>query len=185
MKKLLMKSKLSLSETVKFPKKINSKGLTYKDKYCKIEKLVADFGDFYKEYLIVHYGKNASLIAVKKNKILLSQQYRLIINALSFEVPGGGVEKNELPKKAAIRECFEETGVACRKLKYLFSYNTALEYINNYNYIFFSRDINEKKIKKNCQWVPLSKCLQMIKSGKISDSLTIISILMYKNFTLR
>ena len=109
----------------------------------------------------------------------------LIINALSFEVPGGGVEKNELPKKTAIRECFEETGVACRKLKYLYSYNTALEYINNYNYIFFSRDINEKKIKKNCQWVPLSKCLQMIKSGKISDSLTIVSILMYKNFTLR
>lgn len=32
-----------------------------------------------------------------------------------WDIPGGGVEENELPRDAAVRECFEETGISIAK----------------------------------------------------------------------
>ena len=177
-----MKTRLLTGETTQIPKKIISKGIKYSDKYCKIENLKADFGSFYKDYLLVHYSKKASIVIVKNNKILMTKQYRLLINKLSLEVPGGALEKKEKPAQAAKRECIEETGVTCKNLRPLVQYFTALEYIKNYNYIFFTNKFNSEKIKPNCVWIPLKKCLKMIKSKKINDSLSIISILSYLNF---
>ena len=38
-----------------------------------------------------------------------------------FTLPGGGAEKFESRKKAAIRELYEETNLRVKKIKYLFS----------------------------------------------------------------
>ena len=54
--------------------------------------------------------------------VLLVRQYRLLINDVSLEIPGGKVDKGETPEKSAIRECHEETGVECKNLKYLLNY---------------------------------------------------------------
>ncbi len=32
-----------------------------------------------------------------------------------WDIPGGRVEENELPRDAAVRECFEETGISLAK----------------------------------------------------------------------
>lgn len=32
-----------------------------------------------------------------------------------WDIPGGRVEENELPRDAAVRECFEETGISIEK----------------------------------------------------------------------
>lgn len=32
-----------------------------------------------------------------------------------WDIPGGRVEENELPRDAAVRECFEETGISIAK----------------------------------------------------------------------
>ena len=177
-----MKTRLVTSETTQIPKKIISKGIKYSDKYCKIENFKADFGSFHKDYLLVHYSKKASIVLVKNNKILMTKQYRLLINKLSLEVPGGALEKKEKPSQAAKRECLEETGIKCKNLKPLVQYFTALEYIKNYNYIFFTNKFDIKNIKPNCVWVPLKNCLKMIKNKKIHDSLSIISILYYLSY---
>ena len=176
-----MKPKSISSETSMFPKKIYSRGIKYTDKYIKIENLVADFGKFCKDYTIIHCKGKSSIVVVKKNKILLTRQYRLLINKLSYEIPGGAREKQESFKKAAARECYEETGIICKKIKHLISYNTALEYINNYNNVFYSKYSDDKNIKKNCLWVPIKNCMEMIRSKDISDSVTILSILAYNN----
>lgn len=46
-----------------------------------------------------------------RGSILLVRQYRLLIDRVSFEVPGGAIDEGETPEQAAIRECFEDTGV--------------------------------------------------------------------------
>lgn len=37
--------------------------------------------------------------------------------------PGGGIKKGETPEKAAVRECFEETGIRCKSVGEAFSTN--------------------------------------------------------------
>ena len=54
---------------------------------------------------------------MRDNHVLLVSQYRLLVNRLSFEVPGGKVDDGESPEESAIRECMEETKVTPKNLK--------------------------------------------------------------------
>ena len=176
-----MKKKNNLEETVNFPKKVKSLGLVYKDKFQKIRKIVAEFEKFRKTYFVVEYPPRAAVIVYEKGKILLARQYRLFSKDLSYEIPGGQVNKNESPMKAAKRECLEETGFICKKLKLLISYDPDLENTINPTYVFYAKKVKKKKEGKKFVWINLKNCLKMIKFGKIKDSLTIMSILALKN----
>ncbi|HFI0622575.1 TPA: NUDIX hydrolase [Streptococcus suis] len=44
---------------------------------------------------------------IKRGKTNVFPQY--------WDIPGGRVEENELPRDAAVRECFEETGISIEK----------------------------------------------------------------------
>ena len=103
-------------ETTLLPLSIEIKENVYQDKNQIIQKIVAHFEGFDKEYFFSDHGERSALLAVRNGKVLLVRQYRLIINDLSYEIPGGRVDVNETPENAAIRECFEETGVECKNL---------------------------------------------------------------------
>ena len=50
------------------------------------------------------------------------------------------------------------------------------------NYVFYTEEGGSSHFseKKDHEWVPLHKCLKMIKRGIIADSLSIIAIMTYK-----
>ncbi len=177
----LKKQKIKKDETLLLPDKIINKGVIYKDPYKNIEKIIAKFPDFNKEFYVSDFGPKVALLLFKGNKILLTRQYRLLINDLSYEIPGGKVDNKENLKEAAIRECFEETGVKSSKLKKLISYDPDLEYTKNHTTVYYSNTINEiSNCKDNkSKWIKFKKCLKMIQNGKIRDSLSIISIFAY------
>lgn len=170
--------KFNFTETIYFPKKIQPKGLVYKNKFHKIKKFIAEFDKFKKIYYVADYGSKAAVIVCKKNNILLTRQYRFLLNDISYEIPGGKTNKRETPKRAAIRECLEETGFFCKDLKLLIKYEIDLEYTKNPTYIFQTSKAEKIKNKnKKFVWINLSKCMKMIKNGKIRDSLSIMAIL--------
>lgn len=49
----------------------------------------------------------------------MQQQYRRGVDKIVYELPTGWVDKNEKPKKAALRELEEETGYIGRQSKLL------------------------------------------------------------------
>ncbi|MDA1079552.1 MAG: NUDIX hydrolase, partial [bacterium] len=53
----------------------------------------------------------AFVIATKDRKILLQKEYRYVVSEYSWEIQGGGIDKGETAKQAAVREIFEETGL--------------------------------------------------------------------------
>ena len=57
--------------------------------------------------------RNRSMaLCVKADKILMIQTYRR--NRYIWEIPGGGIENEETPEEAAIRELKEESGLISR-----------------------------------------------------------------------
>ena len=168
-------------ETTHLPLKIESKEQVYQDRNQKIQRIVAHFDDFDKEYFVSDHGKRAALLAVYNDKVLLVRQYRLIINDLSYEIPGGRIDENETPEDAAIRECFEETSVKCSNLEPLLSFHPSLDIWKNHTRIFFSEKFCQLPVDRSDRhlWTPIEHCIEMIFSGTIVDSLSILALLTY------
>lgn len=178
--------RFSDSETTLKPHKIVSQGVVYRDRYKSIERITADFGGFSKEYFVTDCGVKAAAVVVRDQHILLVRQYRLLINDLSLEIPGGKVGDREAPIDAAARECLEETGVRCDSLTPLIAFSPDHECIRNPTHVFHT-DIAEE-IEANTDtglWLPVSQCIEKIYDGTINDSLSVISILAYAARVLR
>lgn len=173
----------SVEETVLFPKRIEQKEIVYQDQYKKIERIIARFDCFSKEYFVTDSGKKAAVLVIRDDEILLTRQYRLLLNGLSCEIPGGKVNDAENAEDAAIRECLEETGIKCFNLKPLVCFNPDLDCSRNHTQIFFTKEMEEMtKDAAQRTWVSLNDCVDMVFAKKISDSLSVIAILAY--FTL-
>ncbi len=169
-------------ETLLFPSSIEQKDVVYEDKIQSIRRVIAHFDGFNKEYYVSDHGRRAAVIAMRDGKVLLVRQYRLLINGLSYEVPGGRIDDNESPEAAAVRECVEETGVRCLNVKPLISYHPSLDVWKNYTYLFYADKLEEAAEREPGQrvWIPLPECIDMVFAQQIVDSLSILALLAYK-----
>lgn len=173
-----------MSETTLFPLSIEPQELVYQDRNQKLYRVVARFEGFSKEYYVSDHGQRAALVAVRNGEVLLARQYRLLIDGLSYEVPGGRVDEGETPEAAAIRECLEETGVRGLNLKPLVSYHPSLDIWKNYTYVFYSEEL-EERAEDNAErrvWIPLARCIDMVFAQQIVDSLSIIALFAYHTY---
>jgi ADP-ribose pyrophosphatase len=146
----------------------------------------ADFGGFSKDYYIVEFGPRAGIVAAAQGKVLLTAQYRFLINGISWEIPGGRVDEGESPIEAAQRECLEETGFHCDDVKPLISFRPGLDNVENMNWIFYSESVSERKPftpdpaeALAIAWVPIEDCAELVLNGHIEDCLTVSAVLAY------
>jgi 8-oxo-dGTP pyrophosphatase MutT (NUDIX family) len=77
-----------------------------------------------------------------KKEFVMVWQWRHGLQSLSLEFPGGVLEKGEDPKKAALRELFEETGYKPGKIEKIgeFSPNPAI--MSNKVHFFLAEDLH-------------------------------------------
>lgn len=160
----------------------------YRDRAQAIHRVVADFGEFEKEYFVRDAGVRAGVLLVRDDSVLLVRQYRLQINALSWEIPGGRVDADEMPEQAAVRECFEESGIRCSALRPLVFYRPGLDVSYNPSHLFWTSefdDSDELPISPDevvaREWVSLDRCNELIASGQLSDAFTLLAILTYQH----
>ena len=105
--------------------------LVHENPFHIITKNTGLFHGFKKDYFVVDFGPRAGVVAVKEDKILLTAQYRFLIDAVTWELPGGRVDEGEDSITAAHRECIEETGYACNLLHPLITYRPGLDNVEN------------------------------------------------------
>lgn len=166
---------------------IRQSQIVFTSPYQKTYQVTAQFDKFTKEYFVNEYGARAGLVAVQQGKILLTRQYRLLTDSISWEIPGGGLDERETPEQAAVRECLEETGVRCSNPKPLLFYHPGLDTVFSPTYIFYSTEmaeehepgmVNSKEVE-GWEWVHLERCIDMIFEQKIMDSFSILALLAY------
>lgn len=170
-----------MDETLRLPLNIETGAVVYQDRNQTISRITARFDGFNKEYFVSDHGQRVAVLVTRDNDVLLVRQYRLLINGLSYEIPGGRVDENETLEAAAARECLEESGVRCWNLKPLISYHAALDIWKNHTHTFLSEDCEEAggADPDRRLWIPLPRCIEMIFARQIVDSLTIIALLSY------
>ena len=170
-----------MEETTALPLKIDPQEYVYKDRNQVIQRVVARFDGFSKEYFVSDHGQRAAVLALRNKEVLLVRQYRLLINGLSYEIPGGRVEKDESSETAAIRECLEETGVMCWGLKRLICFHASLDIWKNYTHVFVAEDCREtaSTCRERRVWIPLARCLEMVFNHEIQDALSITALLAF------
>ena len=159
----------------------------FRNRFLRLYSVVADFGEFNREYFVTDKGLRVGTLLLRDGEVFLVRQYRFLINDMSWEIPGGGVEPGESFEDAAIRECREEASVECRSLRKVFSYEQGVDVTQAPAHIFECSEFDVLPHTENIetdarQWVPFEKAVDMVKDGEIQDSFTMMAILSYDRF---
>lgn len=164
--------------------KIGPREVVYQNPYQQIYRVTAKFDRFTKDIYVLDCGRRVGVVISRGSDVLLVRQYRLLVNDLAWEIPGGKVDSNETPETAACREALEETCLRVRNVKPLLYFHPGLDTCDNPTYMFLAEEFEEmpeenldsREVSERV-WVSLEDCVRMIFAGKIVDSLTVAALL--------
>lgn len=133
---------------------------------------------------IKHQGASSVIPILPDNQIILVRQYRYPIGQVTLEVPAGKLDSpDEDPLVCAKRELSEETGYTAGKIWKLTTIATTVGFTNEVIHLYAATDLISGKQHPdedefiNAVKIPLTAAMQLVETGKIIDSKTIISIL--------
>jgi ADP-ribose diphosphatase len=131
----------------------------------------------------------ANIVAVTPdNKAVMVRQYRQGIDDITLEFPAGIVDQGtEDPEENIIRELQEETGYQAERVSLIGTVHANPAFMDNKCRTFLATNVVQmgaqnldKKEDIEYEEIPISKIPQLIKSGKITHSLTIAAYYFYK-----
>lgn len=135
---------------------------------------------------IHHNGAAAVLPVTEDGKLMMVRQYRNALDRFTLEIPAGKVDSPEEPRiDCAYRELEEETGFKTDQLEYLMTINTTVALCNEAIDIFIagnlipSRQNLDADESIDVEYWEVKDLLEMIYSGKLTDSKTIAAVLAY------
>ena len=123
-------------------------------------------------------------------QILLLKQYRYAAAGYLYEIPAGKLSPGEDPKHCAERELKEETGCDSERIDFLTTIYTTPGFTDERIHLFMATELvrgdtaHETDEFMTVEAVTLSRALQLIKEGSISDGKSIIGILYAAGFRL-
>lgn len=135
-------------------------------------------------YGVVSYKNRAIgvLPVDETGDVWLVGQYRYTIDEYSWEIPEGGGPLDESPEIAAARELREETGLVAGKIERIASARLSNSVTDEIAHIYRARELTrgpsdpEGTERLEIRKVPLEKAIEMVESGSITDSITIIAL---------
>lgn len=141
-----------------------------------------------KREIVDHPGAVAIVPITKDNKVILVKQFRKAVEEPLLEIPAGKLEHGEDPVSCAVRELKEETGFSCDKIQFLLEFYTSPGFSNEKMHLFLATGLTEGIAEpENDEYIEvitlgLDELLDMVHNGEITDSKTIIGIIMANNY---
>lgn len=117
-------------------------------------------------------------------RIVLIRQYRHATGGYLFEIPAGRLDPGEHPEQCALRELREETGYSATRVTHVTTFWTTPGFTDERIHIYVATGLEEGDSALEADEIldlhptPLSRALQMIDSGEITDGKSMIGILL-------
>jgi ADP-ribose pyrophosphatase len=145
--------------------------------------------------LITHPGASAVVPLLSEPgaddpQLLLIKQYRYATGGWLLEIPAGKLDPGDTPEGCAHRELAEETGCTAREMRHLTTFWTTPGFTDERIHIYLAtgltRGVSTPMADEFLEPVtlPLSKALEMVQRGEISDGKTVIGLLYTAGFVL-
>jgi len=135
-------------------------------------------------YGVVSCGECVGVLPfVDRDTVLLVRQYRYVARRATWEMPTGGVHAGESVEAAAQRELAEEAGHRAGRLTRVSTYHTSKSVMDETAHLFLAEDLVPAAVRPDdtefisVRRFPFDVALQMVVSGEIVDSMTIIAVL--------
>jgi ADP-ribose pyrophosphatase len=133
---------------------------------------------------IVRHCGGASVVPIsEQGEIYLVRQFRKPYDEETLEIPAGKVDIGEKPLECAIRELKEETGLSSENIIHLTDMYPSPGFTDEIIHIYAATDVKVGNSKTDedeflsVEKYHITKIYEMIKSGKIKDSKTIVGVL--------
>jgi len=127
------------------------------------------------------------LALTPENEVVLVRQFRWGAAELSWEIPGGIVERDEDPVAAGLRELREETGYVARSGRLLGRCRPNPAILNNHAHLVLAEDA---RLAEDTDWdeheelevrpVPYAQAERWIADGRITHALALNAFLYYR-----
>jgi len=135
---------------------------------------------------IYHPGAVAILPVLDSGDIVMERQYRYPLGRDFIELPAGKMEPGEAPLATAKRELREETGYSAAHWEFMASIHVAIAYSNERIDLYLARGLTLGQTGLDDEefleilTVPPEQAFQWLREGRISDSKTMVGLLMYE-----
>ena len=170
---------------VEVPWKTLSNREVYRNKWLSLREDQVELPDGQRSiYGVVTCGDCVGVLPfVDPTTVLLIKQYRYVAKRLTWEMPTGGVHQGETIEDAAQRELGEEVAYRAERLTWLSTYHTSKSVMDETAHLFLGEELVKLELDPDetefieVRPFPFKRVLQMVLSGEIMDSMTIIAVL--------
>lgn len=148
-------------------------------------------GNFADWDFIHHNGAAAMVAEDADGKLIMIRQWRPGAEGEILELPAGGINPEEDPMDAAVRELREETGALCEEAKPLLMIQPSPAYNDEKVHMFYCRVTGyaELELDENeyvtIERYSLEELIEKILAGEISDSKTVAGLFAYQELMRR
>jgi len=135
---------------------------------------------------VVEHADVICVIAIDSDKnVLFVKQHRHAVGQELLEIPAGGIDGQETPEEATIREMQEETGFKPRKVTRLGGFWATPGYVHEYLHLLLAEDLVPGRLRAEdtdeitLVKIPLSQIPEVISRGDIQDAKSIAGLAIY------
>jgi 8-oxo-dGTP pyrophosphatase MutT (NUDIX family) len=138
---------------------------------------------------VVEIAPGSSVLPMDDDgNVFLVKEYKYGIQRATVEVISGGMDKDETPLMAAVRELREEVGVEAKEWIELGSIDPFTTIVSSPNYLFLAKGLDHSEPKPDEGEtlehikIPFKQALSMVRNGKITHAASCVLILRAQEF---
>ncbi len=151
----------------------------------KVDQIELPDGTRSEREIVEHPGGVTVIPYTSEGKIVMVEQYRHAAEQVMLELPAGRLEKGEKAEVGGRRELKEETGYSAGEMIYLFDFYTTPGYSSECLNLYLAKKLTrgDQQLEKGefltIKEIDPGEIMDLILSGKIKDSKTIIGLMAF------